>query len=200
MSVERRDDLAVILGVHDHGHMGVVLGRRPDHGGAADVDVLDRRGVIGAARDGFLERVEVHDQKVDGADAVGLHRRDVLGLVAQRQKPPCTFGCRVLTRPSIISGKPVTSATSVTVSPASRSVEAVPPVERSSTPLSARALAKSTSPVLSDTEMSAWRIGARAGAAGIGGQGPLAKARAGARGRVNGSGRGAPQAGACLPA
>ena len=35
------------------------------------------------------------------------------------RSPPCTAGCRVLTRPSIISGKPVSSDTSRTASPAS---------------------------------------------------------------------------------
>lgn len=34
--------------------------------------------------------------------------------------PPCTLGCRVFTRPSIISGKPVYSETSVTFRPAAR--------------------------------------------------------------------------------
>ena len=33
-------------------------------------------------------------------------------------RPPCTIGCRVLTRPSIISGKPVRSETSFTGRPA----------------------------------------------------------------------------------
>ncbi len=43
--------------------------------------------------------------------------------------PACTAGLRVLTRPSKISGCPVTSDTSVTSIPASLSFEAVPPVE-----------------------------------------------------------------------
>src|ERR1700756_4822114 len=33
-------------------------------------------------------------------------------------RPPCTLGCSVLTRPSIISGKPVRSETSRTARPA----------------------------------------------------------------------------------
>ena len=45
--------------------------------------------------------------------------------------PPCTVGCSVLTRPSIISGKPVTSETLTTGSPASARALAVPPVETS---------------------------------------------------------------------
>src|SRR3546814_13906619 len=69
--------------------------------------------------------------------------------------PPCTLGCSVLTRPSIISGKPVWSDTSFTASPASRSALAVPPVDSSSTPCRASACPSATSPVLSDTESSA---------------------------------------------
>src|ERR1700722_12917235 len=75
------------------------------------------------------------------------------------RRPPWIFGCRVLTRPSIISGKPVYSATSITVSAASRSSRAVPPVERISTPRAASARASSATPLLSDTEISARRTG-----------------------------------------
>src|SRR5207244_10706854 len=59
----------------------------------------------------------------------------------------------------MISGKPVTSTTSTTGNPASRSVFAVPPVEMRVTLRSASARANSTSPVLSETEISARRIG-----------------------------------------
>src|SRR5438309_11807056 len=68
-------------------------------------------------------------------------------------------GCSVFTRPSMISGNPVTSTTSATGNPASRSVFAVPPVEIRVTLRSASARANSTSPVLSETEISARRIG-----------------------------------------
>ena len=71
--------------------------------------------------------------------------------------PPCTLGCSVFTRPPMISGCPVTSLTSVTSRPASRSVRAVPPVEMSCTPSAASPRARSTSPVLSDTDSSARR-------------------------------------------
>src|SRR3954468_15597629 len=76
-----------------------------------------------------------------------------LSRIASR--PPCTEGCSVFTRPSIISGNPVTSETSSTSSPASASVLRVPPVEISVTPCSANARANSTRPALSDTESSA---------------------------------------------
>src|SRR5215213_10775512 len=67
----------------------------------------------------------------------------------------CRRGCSVLTRPPRISSWPVNSETSVTSRPASRSAVAVPPVERTSTPSAARPLAKSATPVLSETEISA---------------------------------------------
>src|SRR5690348_409819 len=69
--------------------------------------------------------------------------------------PPCTLGCSVFTRPSNISGKPVSSDTSRTARPASRRAFAVPPVETSSTPNPASTRAKSTRPVLSVTLSSA---------------------------------------------
>ena len=66
-------------------------------------------------------------------------------------------GWSVFTRPPRISSWPVKTETSVTSRPASRIALAVPPVESSSTPSSVRPRAKSTTPVLSETEMSARR-------------------------------------------
>src|SRR5512139_192398 len=74
-------------------------------------------------------------------------------------RPPWIFGCSVFTRPSMISGKPVTDDTSRTGMPAAASAFAVPPVEISSTPRAANARARSVSPVLSETESSARRTG-----------------------------------------
>src|SRR3954451_14558500 len=69
----------------------------------------------------------------------------------------CSRGCSVFTRPPRISSWPVNSETSVTSRPASRSAVAVPPVERTSTPSAASPFAKSATPVLSETEISARR-------------------------------------------
>src|SRR5665811_2108830 len=77
------------------------------------------------------------------------------GLPRAASSPPWIFGCSVFTRPSIISGEPVTSETSTTSSPSLRSAFAVPPVETSAMPRSLSALAKSTRPALSLTESSA---------------------------------------------
>src|SRR5512135_3050013 len=69
--------------------------------------------------------------------------------------PPCTFGCSVFTRPSSISGKPVNSETSMTLTFASRSALAVPPVESISTPILRSFFANCTTPALSETEIRA---------------------------------------------
>jgi len=53
------------------------------------------------------------------------------GLSLFARSPPWTFGCRVFTRPSMISGNPVCAPTSVTGSPWAASIFAVPPVDRS---------------------------------------------------------------------
>jgi hypothetical protein len=63
--------------------------------------------------------------------------------------PPWIFGCSVLTRPSSISGDPVTCSTDVTAIPASRRVWAVPPDDTSATPWSASSFANATRSVLS---------------------------------------------------
>ena len=42
---------------------------------------------------------------------------DVLGLAPVGEDPACTAGCRVFTRPSRHSGKPVTCSTGVTGTP-----------------------------------------------------------------------------------
>ena len=78
------------------------------------------------------------------------------GRSRRAKRPPCTRGCRVLTRPSSISGKPVMAATSVTGRPLSASSLAVPPVDSSLMPCACRACASSRMPVLSETESSAF--------------------------------------------
>src|SRR5258706_14285774 len=73
-------------------------------------------------------------------------------------------GGNVFTRPSSISGNCVTSLTSRTLTPAARNALAVPPVEMRSQPRVTKPLAKSTRPVLSETESSAVGIsGSNAG-------------------------------------
>ncbi len=49
--------------------------------------------------DGLLERVEVHDDEVDRRDALGLHRGDVGGLVAQGEDAAVHPGVQRLDAP-----------------------------------------------------------------------------------------------------
>ena len=86
------DQLRVIGRIGHHGDKAVVLGRRPDHCRAADVDVFDAGGVIGALGHGFFERVKVDDQKVDRLDPMGGHGQKVFVIVAQRQKAAMHIG------------------------------------------------------------------------------------------------------------
>ena len=75
-------------------------------------------------------------------------------LSRSASRPPWTAGCSVFTRPSIISGKPVTSDDVAHRSPASASAaRAAGRDELDAVPASARA--KSISPVLSETEIRA---------------------------------------------
>src|SRR6218665_1267308 len=81
------------------------------------------------------------------------------GLSRTDSSPPCTLGCSVFTRPSIISGKPVRSEMSRTATPVSAISLCVPPVDTSSTPSRASSLAKSAMPDLSNTDSKARLMG-----------------------------------------
>ena len=73
-------------------------------------------GVSGFAA-ALANGIEVDDDEVDRLDAVARDRREVVGAVAAGEDAAVDRGCSVLTRPSIISGKPVTSETLVTGKP-----------------------------------------------------------------------------------
>ena len=75
-----------------------------------------RRSVHSGLRDRGREGIEVDDQQVDGRDALRAHH-GVVRAARGPAAPPWIFGCSVLTRPSMISGKPVRSATSRTGEP-----------------------------------------------------------------------------------
>ena len=79
------DEGSVVGGVNEHVHERVVLGGGSNHGGAADVDVLDALREVSASRDGLAERVEVDGDDVDVADVVLLDGVDVGLEVAARE-------------------------------------------------------------------------------------------------------------------
>ena len=74
-TVGRQDTLKnAILGTRGNdGHFGMVLGGSADKRDAADIDFLDYVGFGGSGGNGILERIEVHNHKVDGADGVFRH-------------------------------------------------------------------------------------------------------------------------------
>ena len=76
----------VIAGLDDDGDVVVVLCRGADHRRAADVDVFDTVGEIGAARRRGFERIEIDHQKIDRPDVVRPHCFGVRGVVAHRQQ------------------------------------------------------------------------------------------------------------------
>ena len=86
--------------------------------------------------------VQVDHHHVDGSMPCSAMTRCP---AATGQKPPWTFGCRVLTRPSIISGKPVTSTPRSPAGRLRRAVGAAGGQQFDTHRL--RALAKSTMPV-----------------------------------------------------
>lgn len=79
------DGGVVLRGFGQHRDVAEVLGRRTQHGRAADVDLLD--GFLQRAarpRHGGLERVQVQHQQIDRRDAVRRHHRIVLTTPAEQ--------------------------------------------------------------------------------------------------------------------
>jgi hypothetical protein len=71
----------------------VVLCRRAQQGGAADVDVFDSVGKTRAwPGDGGFEGIEVHDDKIDGGEALRLERLKVIGHISPRQDSGVNLG------------------------------------------------------------------------------------------------------------
>ncbi len=89
----------VIFGIDHHRHIVVVLGGGADHGGAADVDILDRLLIARAFGDGGFERVEVRNQQIDALDRMILHRLGVFGVVANAQEAAMNLGVQRLHAP-----------------------------------------------------------------------------------------------------
>ena len=78
----------IIGGIHHDGDVGPVLGRRADHAGPADVDLLD--GVLQGhplAAHGLDEWVEVHHHHSQGLDRVPGQHLAMAGQVVPGQDP-----------------------------------------------------------------------------------------------------------------
>ena len=91
------ENLRIVRRVADHRHVGPVLGRRTQHRGTADIDILD--GVLHlhvGLRDRLPERIEVHADHVDKLDLVLLQRFQVFGIVAAGQQAAVHVGVQGL--------------------------------------------------------------------------------------------------------
>src|ERR1017187_4863610 len=87
------EDCGVIFRRGYHGDILVVLGGGAQHGGPADIDVLDQFGERCAGPGGdFLETVQVHHHHVDGHDAVRLDGRHVFGVGAHGENAAGDLG------------------------------------------------------------------------------------------------------------
>ncbi len=75
----------IVAGVHHDRDRRMILGRRPQHGRSANIDVFNgvRQGAIGLGDRGF-KWIEVDHQQVDGRNTVLHHRRVVLTAPAQQ--------------------------------------------------------------------------------------------------------------------
>ncbi len=64
----------------------MVLRPRPQHGGAADIDILHNSRFVGTRSNGFLERVEIDHQQVDAFDPMRVHCRRMVLRIADGEQ------------------------------------------------------------------------------------------------------------------
>ena len=154
-----RKQTVVVLGLDDDRDALMVLCRCADHRRPADVDVLDALFVAGSLQNRRLEGIEIYDQQIDRRNRMLACGLVVLGVSADRQAArharADAGSSRV--RPSFPESQSTRKRPSRRDLPVF-SAAAVPPVETISTPRSFKAVAKATSPVLSETERSALRM------------------------------------------
>ena len=149
----------VVRRLHHHGHVFMVLGCRPDHGRAPDIDGLDAGVEPGALPHRLLEGVEVDRHKVDAGDPVRLQRRAMVGVSPPGENPAVDRRVQGLHPPAHDLGKAGVVGDIGDRDPGIAQDRAVPPVERMATPRRASADANASSLVLSETETSARAMG-----------------------------------------
>ena len=87
------DEGRVIGGRDDDRDVLIILGGGAQHGGSADIDVLDQFFQVRAGFGGHLfEAVKVDHHHVDGRDAVGADGRHVLRVAAHGEDAAGDFG------------------------------------------------------------------------------------------------------------
>jgi hypothetical protein len=63
----------------------VILARGADHGRSTDIDILD--GIVNRCiltRDCLFKRIEVHDEQIDGLDAVFVHNSFIRAATSKK--------------------------------------------------------------------------------------------------------------------
>ena len=97
LGFDLRGDFIVIVRVHHHRHVRVIFGGAPQHGRTPDVDGLNRfsqRDLRPGHR--LLERIEVHRNQIDRANAVLFHRRLVRRIAAKKKQAAVDFWMQCL--------------------------------------------------------------------------------------------------------
>ncbi len=75
----------IILAVDDHADVGMILRRRTQHGGAANIDIFDRRGQTAAGlRNRFLKRIKINHNQIDRKNSMLFHYRVILSAPAKQ--------------------------------------------------------------------------------------------------------------------
>ena len=92
VGLERVNHLIHGVPIDADGDVAVVLGRRADHGRAADVDVLDTGLEARARFNSGFEGVEIDPGDIDRADAVLFHRCGMGGGIADPQQAAVHHG------------------------------------------------------------------------------------------------------------
>ncbi len=80
--------------------MGKILGRRPNHGWATDVDLLDRLGLRGTRLNRFPEWIEVDDHQRDRLDPRSQKVGSIFGQIRARQNTAVNSGMKGLDAPA----------------------------------------------------------------------------------------------------
>ena len=92
-------DLVVSIRIGDDGHCRVILSGRPDHGGPANVDLLDAGVEGGTGSDRIGEGVEVDDDEVDRGRVQLGEPAHVLDLATIGENPGVDAGMEGLDTP-----------------------------------------------------------------------------------------------------
>ncbi len=96
IGIEFGQNARQIGGVGDNHDIGVIFRGAADHGGAANVDILNAFVEAGTLRDGLLEGIEVDDEQIDRLDPMRIHRGLMFGIVADREQPAMHFRMQCL--------------------------------------------------------------------------------------------------------